>query len=274
MLTVNLTTTFERLSLCKIALISLLLQSKLPDRINLWVSREPYLKDQGMGDGSILEQVINTLPLPQKSIIRIRWTKNIGPYRKLIPILRESDLHDLIVTADDDIFYGENWLSMLIENHHENECTFVAPRVRLEKTNFFGKRTSYIYWRLVKLDSILSKNYVATFGGGSVLTKRMFREEDILDDSFIKLSPSSDDLWYSRLLQANSIKVRVAPKIMSELNFIEHTSGLFFQNTPQSTSGFDRLKYFFWDVLVGYLGFSVCENDASNARIRKYLDFQ
>jgi len=46
---------------------------------------------------------------------------NTGPYRKLIPALREAEPDDLIVTADDDIFSGRDWLQGLIK-------AYVQPR--------------------------------------------------------------------------------------------------------------------------------------------------
>lgn len=104
MLIVNLTTTFQRLSLCRVALISLLSQSRLPDRINLWVSKQPYLRDEGIRDGLCIEQLLKSLPEPSRERVIVRWVENTGPYRKLIPMLREAQEDDVLVTADDDIF--------------------------------------------------------------------------------------------------------------------------------------------------------------------------
>ena len=111
MLSVNLTTTFQRLSLCRIALTSLLLQSKLPDQVNLWISMEPYLRDKGIGDTKVIDQLIQSLPSENRCLVQVHWVSNTGPYRKLIPMLREAGPDDIIVTADHENFYGEHWLS-------------------------------------------------------------------------------------------------------------------------------------------------------------------
>ena len=41
----NLTTTCGRLDLCSATLWSLVNQSLVPDQINLWISKEPYMAD-------------------------------------------------------------------------------------------------------------------------------------------------------------------------------------------------------------------------------------
>ena len=174
MLTVHLTTTSERLSLCRIALTSLLMQSKLPDQINLWVSREPYLSDKGIPDDETVNRLVMSLPATNRHLIQIRWTPNTGPYRKLIPALREAGPEDLIVTADDDIFYGESWLASLMAEHDANPGKVVAGRVRKIRYGLLGKRTSYMHWGLISGSVVLSKDYIVTFGGGAVLSKAMF----------------------------------------------------------------------------------------------------
>ena len=44
----NLTTTCGRLDLCSATLWSLVNQSLVPDQINLWISKEPYMADEGI----------------------------------------------------------------------------------------------------------------------------------------------------------------------------------------------------------------------------------
>lgn len=272
MLTVNLTTTLHRLSLCRIALISLLLQSTLPDRINLWVSKEQYLRDQGIGDTISLAHLIESVPESSRSLISVRWVSNTGPYRKLIPILREAGPDDVIVTADDDIFYGQDWLSGLLQAYDEAEGMAVAARVRTKRINFLRKRMSYVHWNLINQKLVVKDNFIVTFGGGAVLTRAMFRERDIADDSFLVLAPSADDLWYSKLLRLNNHSVVVVPSVMSELNFILHTDGLNNYNFPHFTSLLHKIKFIVWNRAVGFFGVSVCGNDVAHSQINSYFD--
>lgn len=271
MLTVNLTTTYQRLHICRIALVSLLLQSRLPDQINLWVSKDAYLRDQGIADVDIINKIMETLPEEGRKLVSVRWVTNIGPYRKLIPILREAEMEDVIVTADDDIFYGVNWLSGLLTKYSESGGKPVAARVRAKKLNFLGKKTSYLYWRLLDQPKVLADDFVVTFGGGAVLTRAMFRERDIRDDSFLKVAPTADDLWYSKLMRRNNNDVIVVPSLIKELSFIQHNDGLINQNFPSVTSLLKKIRYRIWDKLAGFFGVPVSGNDLAYANIERYF---
>lgn len=271
MLTVNLTTTHQRLSLCRIAITSLLLQSRLPDQINLWVSKEPYLRDKGIADSETVEKLIDSLPESGRSLVTIRWVPNTGPYRKLIPMLREAESDDVIVTADDDIFYGSDWLSALLAAYEEADGRPVASRVRAKRINFLGKKTSYLLWNLINQPTVIKNEFVVTFGGGAVLTRSMFQEQDIADDSFLELAPTADDLWYSSLLRRNNTEVVVVPEILNELNFIVHSDGLTNHNFPRVVSFLHKIRVRLWDRAVGFLGVPVCGNDVAYDQIEQYF---
>ncbi len=271
MLTVNLTTTFQRLSLCRIALTSLLLQSRLPDRINLWVSREPYLRDQGIAKSEVIDQLIETLPHDGRSRVSVRWVANTGPYRKLIPMLREARPADIIVTADDDIIYGRDGVSNLMQEFDDLGGKPVAARVRSKKVNFLGKKTSYLHWNLINRPSIVADDFIVTFGGGVVLTRAMFREKDIADNSFLELAATADDLWYSKLLTFNNDGVFVVPWALDELSFIQHADGLANDNFPRVTSLLHKIRVRMWDKMLGFFGVPVCGNDVAYAKIDRYF---
>lgn len=272
LLTVNMTSTYHRLGMCRVALISILSQSILPDKVNLWVSREGYLSDIGIADDEILTDLIESLPKENVEIINICWVDNIGPYRKLIPILRESDLDDLIVTADDDIYYDRDWLNGLLLGYQKNAGKPVAIRAKAKKTNFLGITTSYIYWDLIKNKSASRNSFVVTFGGGAVLSKSMFRSKDIEDDTFLKIAPTTDDLWFSKLLENNNNKVVLLPHLLGKLYFIKHNDGLINENIPSSQSFLNKLRRKVLIQPAGFFGFPVCENDYSYLKINRYFD--
>lgn len=271
MITVNLTTTFQRLSLCRIALTSLLMQTWLPHRINLWVSEEPYLRDKGIGEVGVMDQFVESLPDSARNLLNIRWVPNTGPYRKLIPMLREAGPDDVIVTADDDIFYGQAWLSGLLQAYADAEGMPVAARVRKKRINFLGKSTSYLHWKLMHHPSIMDDDFVVTFGGGAVLSRAMFREQDIADDSFLMLAPTADDLWYSKLLKMNHQYIVAVPSVLDELNFIQHNDSLMSANYPWVTSLVQKVRLHVWDRALGFFGVAVCGNDEAYAQIEHYF---
>lgn len=272
MISVNLTTTSERLNLCRISLTSLLMQSKLPDQINLWVSREPYLSDKGIPSDEIVNRLVMSLPETNRHLIQIRWTPNIGPYRKLIPVLREAAPEDLIVTADDDIFYGETWLASLLSEYEANPGKVVAGRVRKVRYGILGARTSYMHWGLISEGTVLSRDFVVTFGGGAVLSKDMFREQDVYNDRFIDLAPRADDLWYSKLLALSGKQVKIVPDALVELIFMTHPHGLANSNlaTGPNTLLAKALRRI-WVSSYGILGGAVCGNDHAFMNVDRYF---
>ena len=271
MISVNLTTTYQRLNLCRIALSSLLLQSRLPDQVNLWVSDQPYLRDKGISDSGAIKELIDSLPEATRNRVCVRWVANTGPYRKLIPVLRQAGPDDVIVTADDDIFYGRNWLSGLVAAYEDAGGKPVAARVRTKRTNFLGKKTSYLFWNLINQPKTVEDGFIVTFGGGVVLTRAMFREQDIADDSFLNVAPTADDLWYSKLLRLNHNEVVVVPSLLKELNFIQHNDGLTNHNWPKVVSLFHKIRLRVWDRYAGFLGVAVCGNDVAYGEIDRYF---
>ena len=186
-------------------------------------------------------------------------------------MLREAEPDDVIVTADDDIFYGREWLSGLLTAYEEAGGRPVASRVRAKRINFLGTRTSYIYWNLISKSTVIRDDFIVTFGGGAVLTRGMFREQDIADDTFLKIAPMSDDLWYSRLLRLNHNDVVVVPSVLDELNFIRHDDKLGNYNWPRVISLIEKIRYRVWDRVFGYFGVPVCGNDIAYKNIDRYF---
>lgn len=273
MISVNLTTTSERLKLCRVALASLLMQTKLPDVINLWVSKKPYLSDKGLSEVDALNRLLISIPEANRHLVKIRWTPNTGPYRKLIPVLREAGTEDLIVTADDDIFYGENWLMLLLSEYERDPGKPVASRVRQIKYGPLGLKMSYMNWGLISERKHVVKDYLVTFGGGVILSKCMFLDADINDDSFLDVAPMADDIWYSMLLKRNKQRVTIIPEVMRELMFVQHPYGLANSNLAIGKTNFrGRILRKFWHPLYGAMGGAVCGNDHSLRSVERYFN--
>ncbi|WP_143992883.1 hypothetical protein [Klebsiella pneumoniae] len=80
MISVNLTTTSSRLFLCSATVWSLAHQELQPDHICLWISQEPYLSDKGINDEIKFVKEINNVF--ERDLVKIKYVKNTGPYRK------------------------------------------------------------------------------------------------------------------------------------------------------------------------------------------------
>ena len=118
---ISLTSIFQNQEILLETLISLLNQKLLPDKIFIYLSIEPFLKDIGFTDKEITNESLKELLSKNENKIIINWTENIGPYRKLLPLLKEKwDEDCIIITVDDDTVYSEN----LIENFYNEYCKY------------------------------------------------------------------------------------------------------------------------------------------------------
>ena len=67
-----------------------------PSKCFIYLSEEPYLLDKGFKDRILnknLEDFIN-----KNNLFEIRWCKNTGPYRKLLPLLKEKYQEDCLIS--------------------------------------------------------------------------------------------------------------------------------------------------------------------------------
>lgn len=271
MLAVSLTTTRQRLSYCRATLISLAHQTLSPDKILLWVSRDSYLRDSGIPSEKVLLDELAPLPDSVIGLLDIRWVENWGPYRKLIPALRCIAPDDVLVTADDDIFYGKLWLETLVKDFDPSKKVVFAARARLERLNYFRRLKSYSHWDLIRKDLVLSDGYVVTFGGGVVLCPGFIDQTDLFDNSFLVVAKTADDLWYTKLLKRSNVQVQVKSAALFELNFMFHNDGLDNYNSNKSNVAIIRVWRKLVSIFGGYIGVSISNNDVVYKNLDKYF---
>lgn len=226
MVIVSLTTTSKRLELLRISLLSLINQSVMPDCIWVWVSKEGYLSDEGIPDVAKLEREFVDITSATEVRVEFRVTENTGPYRKLLPALRACGESDLLIPADDDIFYGKQWLSLLLGAYRSHGRLPVAGRARSVVKTKWGALKGYMTWPLIREPSRVSENVLITFGAGAVLKRSFFVEGFAENDSFKELAPTADDIWYTHALLSNNSEVYIEPSVSGQLYFIRHPLGL------------------------------------------------
>lgn len=181
-------------------LYSLLNQSFKPDKLILWLSKEefPNLEED------LPSNVLNL----EKHGLEIKWTENnFKVYNKLIHSLKEYP-NDIIVTADDDIFYQEDWLQRLYENYDGKNV--VAHRAHL--MNFeSGSLAPYEQWEKCTENEEISILNLLTGVGGVLYPPDVFNSDVINDQLFLKLTPTNDDIWFWGMVVLNNRKI-IVPK--------------------------------------------------------------
>lgn len=265
---ISLTSTSRRLSVLRHTLISLIEQSLKPDQVILCLSKEPYLHDEG---------VIN-LPswltnLESEGKIIIKWVSNTGPYRKLIPVYLEASSDDLIITCDDDVIYGPNWLSNLIKAATLHPDKIVCGRARKPLINKFGKLQSYSTWPIVGPGE-QGVDLLPIGVAGVVYRKNLLDPHIMQNEKFLELAPKQDDLWFNlaRVLLCKS--VYVASGVNDSIYEINTSYALSDTNNIQLKSNWNNPAKAILErassKIKGYLGHPTCDNDYAIKKLKKF----
>lgn len=213
------TTTFERKELFYYTFISLCKQSLKPDLFLINISEDAYLSDSGF------DELPSWLQKTDQSFIKVNWVKNTGPYRKLIPAIDYAGDDDVIVTADDDVLYHEDWLKELIAASKQNPDSIIAGRTRKIKKNIFGNWQNYNNWSNMKSnDKSLSNLPIGC--DGVLYRKKLLDLEFLLDNSYLKICPKTDDLWFKFSSLRKQTPILCAYKVSLGNIHLKHNKGL------------------------------------------------
>ncbi|CAI3960387.1 Glycosyltransferase involved in cell wall bisynthesis (WcaA) (PDB:5MLZ) [Commensalibacter communis] len=271
MISVNLTTTSSRLSLCSATIWSLIHQTKKPDKIFLWISQEAYLSDEGIKVIPHWVDELNSI----SNIIEVKFVENTGPYRKILNAIKTSNHSDILVYADDDVIYGDMWLETLLDAFYKNRSQLaIASRIRVVKRNIFGQLQSYSRYRICKKPIQFSRDYIITGVGGCVLTKNMVNESFLNNNEYILLSPKTDDIWISKILELSGTIVEACPKALIYVDEIDHKNNALNLSNTYQTNHTNFIFIFInkpVQIFLSYFGLQRTNNDISIKKISHYF---
>lgn len=210
-LIVSLTSFPERLYDIHFCIYSILNQTIKPDEIILWLANEQFPN----GEKDIPQEVLSL----KKFGLKIKWCDDIKAYKKLIPALKEYP-NDLIVTADDDLFYPEDWLELLYEDHKKNPNDIICQRSRKISFNNGGSLKSYDEWKLNGGEIKQSYLNFSTNGAGSLFPPNSLYSDVSNKNLFEKLCPNADDVWIWAMAVLNGTKIKGVKNNMAELTYV------------------------------------------------------
>ena len=201
-LIVSLTTYPQRIVDIDVVIFSLINQSIKPDKIILWLAYEEFPN---------LERDIPNHVLNLKKLgLEIEFCHNIYSYNKLIHAL-EKYPNDLIVTADDDIYYPYNWLEKLYKSYLENPNVIHCHRghrIRFDDKNNILPFNQWLQEFKPKNSSPSYLNFATGVGG--VIYKHKVLHNDIFNEElFIKLCPKDDDVWFWIMALLKNTKINI-----------------------------------------------------------------
>lgn len=190
-LVVSLTSYSARFGNLHLTLRSLLLQKTHPDVLVLWIAEEE--KDK------LPAEVLDL----QKLGLTIRFCEDIRSYKKIIPTLRTYP-QSFIVTADDDLFYENDWLEALVNAWDGDYKTVVAHRAHKITLNDKGHPAPYKNWKWqVQPGEPVDGLIFPTSGAGVLYPPGVFHRDVTRSDIFLDLCPTADDVWLYWMSQLN-----------------------------------------------------------------------
>lgn len=209
---VSLTSFPERINEVKFTIYSLLNQKLKPDELVLWLASDEFKNKEEDLPISLLNLTKNGLS--------IRWyEKNIKSYKKLIPSLK-SFPNSIIVTADDDIFYPENWLFDLFEEHKRHPLDVICTRSRKIFINEDNTIAEYNKWKISKNEEKSSFFNFFTGAGGVLYPPNSLDERVLNEELAMELCPSTDDIWFWAMTVLNGRKIKLIKNNLSSLTFL------------------------------------------------------
>ena len=263
---ISLTTISSRIDSLRFVLYALTNQSLMPDVIYVNISSESYMSDDG------IKKIPEWAEEFTKKAVVFNFVENIGPYRKLNPILEIIGEDDLLIVCDDDVIYGHQWLESLVGSAKANPNSIVCARARMITKGIFGRTKSYIFWNHA-VENNSQEELLPVGAGGVVYRKRLIDFEFIKNKVFKRIAPLQDDLWYRHASLITGVPVYVCTNAWNNVYPLLLPEGLYLSNTTTFSANDSVLSRFLktkMRYVMGYLGFSVTKNDFVWKDICKY----
>jgi hypothetical protein len=195
---VSITTISTRIKMVHKTIWQLLNGTVIPDSIYLFVSPDPFLLDQGVS-AKDLEESHELQRLIKHYPVKIIFADNIGPHRKLLPLLRNKWTEDcLIITFDDEPKYWlENYvrqlLSYYVASNGSSIVTLKARRLSFCHVPPF-KVLSYNSWGEALYG--MHEFFLLPTGTGGILYRPRFMHPVVFNRAYINITKTTDDLAF------------------------------------------------------------------------------
>lgn len=178
-------------------LASLLVQTRRPDRIILWLDNVNFSPER-------LPRRLAAMR--DKYGVEIRFCDDIRSYKKLVPALLLCP-DDILVTVDDDLLYKRRLLECLYKAHLETpdmRLCALAHRPRFNGNCF----APYRKWTHNLVRSSAAPLF--PLGGSGTLYPPHSLHADVVDKAlFTSLAPQADDIWFWAMGEMAGTKTRL-----------------------------------------------------------------
>ena len=190
---ISLTSIPSRLSSLHLTIKSLLDQNVSFEKVVLWLHRD------------LKNKLPPSLEKLQGKRFEIHYCETTEPHRKLVETLKLYP-DRIIVTCDDDYMYPKDWLFRLIKSWLSTPNDIVAHRCRIIRIEN-GEILPYRTWHGEAEGE--STPLTLALGWGGILFPPGSLDARVLErDTYLRLSPSADDLWYKAMAMLKGTAMR------------------------------------------------------------------
>lgn len=245
---ISLTSIFSKQDSLLKTLQTIIKQTRLPDKIFLYLSENPSFFDKGFTNKKITNSKLLEF-INNHFIIEIIWGKDIGPYGKLLPTLKEKWNEDcIIITIDDDTIYHTNLIENLINDYYKYKCVIGYRGF----TPLFDKIDNFNYSKRDKKQTLSLYNFPTGKGGILYKPEFFYKTSDLIfnDKIYLDTCPTCDDIWFYIVRMLNNIKCYIGntESIKSNIN----NKGLFHNFNKKNDTNSKAFKNTYEKVMEKY----------------------
>ncbi|MBR1641479.1 MAG: hypothetical protein IJ683_04050 [Butyrivibrio sp.] len=213
----------DRIETVYLTIMTLLNQTVKPKAVMLWLAKEQF---EG-GESDLPDKL---LALKSKGLT-IRFCEDLRPHKKYYYTMKENPDCD-VITVDDDVFYPENLLEMLLETAKKYPNTVVCTWGHGMILGQDGDVNTADKWQYLTDGTEPSFSVIPTGVGGVFYPAHCLDDEVFNDDAIRQLCLNADDLWLKAMAVLKRTKaVRVNKPARLFFSIIKtQKSGLYFQN--------------------------------------------
>lgn len=213
----------DRIETVYLTITTLLNQTVKPKAVMLWLAKEQFKDGEADLPGKLLA-------LKDKGLT-IRFCEDLRPHKKYYYTMKENPDCD-VVTVDDDVFYPENLLEMLLETALKYPDTVVCTwghGIILSEDNDVDTADR---WQYLTGGTKPSFSVIPTGVGGVFYPAHCLDDEVFNDTAIRELCLNTDDLWLKAMAVLNHTKaVRVDKPARLFFSIVKtQNSGLYYKN--------------------------------------------
>ena len=232
-LIVSLTTFPARIEYVHYTINTLLNQTLKADKVILWLAEEQFPNKE--------KDLPKDLLRLKNFGLTISWCEDLKSYKKLIPTIQTYP-NDIIVTADDDVFYEPDTLEHLY-NAYLNDKNNIYAR-RCLQLKFINNELSGVSGAKCGYKSNSNADYFnQQIGMYACLYPPHSLYKDITDINKIKTTiPTHDDVYFWSMAILNRTKIQVVDGFDASAYLVEGTQNSALKNINQKNNAGIALK--------------------------------